>query len=441
MKKAQVSKVLDSILKSKPGPGIDNINVGCIKRNKLQKQYIDIAYQVLRGKKDFSFSKYKQILKVKGREKYPRVISVPTIRDRLILKCVHDEHLNIIKRPKFNEIISNINLYLVSHKFDSYISFDISKFYDSIDIDILLKKLKDEKINKNIIDIIEKAVLTGTFEQSTNRKVFGKTKIERTGVPQGIIISNALGELYLKDFDQYFNKKKTIKFFRFVDDIIILFDSKIDNKKDLENEIKFKLSEILLHLNETKTKSGPTTEEISFLGYVFLENKITVKKETIYAKEKQIERLVFDTIRAKNKKVKCNMDLLLWKLNNNIAGFVSGEKIYGWVQVYRLVNDETIFYKLDATLRKIFKRAGVKMPDGLKHFSKAHYYLSKGDISYSINFDKLYHTTTQKRDLLIKLFSISKGTKAVVVNDLFRMLVTKTIYDAEKDLDFKYEIH
>lgn len=441
MKKSDIRDTLVNIIESRPGPGIDNINIKAIKRNNLEKVYVDLAYDVLKKSKPYSFSKYKQFLRNKGKDKPPRIISIPTIRDRLILRCLHDYYLDFIDRPKANDIISSIYHDLLSNKFDSCIKLDITNFYGSIDISLLCNDLRNEKVKNNIVSLIDNALSTITIDQINNRKSTKKLKDIKIGVPQGIIISNCLGELYLKDFDQYFMKDIGIKYYRFVDDILILYNKKNTNPDVLIDEISNKLKAKNLELNKEKTELHSTTDTIDFLGYRFERRIITVKKEVIYSKEKQLERMVFDTVRASNKRIYNNLDLLTWKLNNLIAGFISGGMVYGWVQVYKLINDVQVFYKLDATLRKVFKRAGIAMPGTIKHFSKAYMCLSNKNTSYCVNFDKEYGTIKKKRELLVKLLGIKSSTKAAEVNDLFRMLVRKTIYDAEKDLDFKYQIH
>ncbi|MEJ2884363.1 hypothetical protein [Pedobacter sp. GR22-6] len=65
-------------LKNKSSKGIDKIGEDVFEKQK-EIQFKIIKTKVLNG--TYKFSPYLEKLKLKGQKKYPRVISIPTIRD------------------------------------------------------------------------------------------------------------------------------------------------------------------------------------------------------------------------------------------------------------------------------------------------------------------------------------------------------------------------
>jgi retron-type reverse transcriptase len=83
--KKNIQKVYNESIRNKPSVGIDGKNIDCFDRN--LKQEIEIIYRkILQGSYNFSF--YKEKLILKGKNKYPRVISIPTIRDKIVEETI-----------------------------------------------------------------------------------------------------------------------------------------------------------------------------------------------------------------------------------------------------------------------------------------------------------------------------------------------------------------
>ena len=98
MIRSDVEKVLEEITKNRSvSVGIDKIGLKTIKRNGFSNAYVTYVLNALNGA-DYHFTKYKQLLKVKGPDKYPRVISIPCLRDRLLFKCIYEYYLKSCHR-------------------------------------------------------------------------------------------------------------------------------------------------------------------------------------------------------------------------------------------------------------------------------------------------------------------------------------------------------
>lgn len=215
----------------------------------------------------YTFTRYREILISKGRDKCPRVISIPTIRDKLALAAFHsvlrDTYNDIIEEPLLHTIIADIAAALSSGKYNSYVKVDITRFYSSINHDILLSKVKKKIHKKEILQFLKNAISTATVPEGVKLQ---KDLQNKKGVPEGLSISNILADIYLSELKACLQARYTIDYFRYVDDILILCDA---SDADL---IKAEIMEILqkdydLKAHEEKTVSGYHLHNIIHLGW------------------------------------------------------------------------------------------------------------------------------------------------------------------------------
>ena len=150
---------------------------------------------------------------------------------------------------------------LANKKFRYFLRADIKSYYASIDRDILAKQVeqnfKDKRLLKYLIDIINIPIIIDATIFTPNK-----------GVPLRSSLSPFFGALYLTPLDLAFNKIKGVCYFRFMDDVLILAETKrqyLRAKKRLQ-KILFKLK---LSLSRQKTKMGRLEFGFHFLGVNF----------------------------------------------------------------------------------------------------------------------------------------------------------------------------
>ena len=222
--KAYTPKKLNQIYEEKiqyrASAGLDNIAPKVFEAHLTDNIQI-ISKKVLTG--TYSFTRYREILISKGRGKEPRVISIPTIRDKLALAAYHSFLQNVfadtIEEPLLHTIVGSISQSVLSGRYNGYVKIDITKFYSSINHSILLKKIKRKIRKKEALEFLVRAITTQTIP----RNVSAPEKTSSTkGVPEGLSISNILADIYLSDLKELICNKFDVAFFRYVDDILIL---------------------------------------------------------------------------------------------------------------------------------------------------------------------------------------------------------------------------
>ena len=242
---------------------------GIDKKNAIQfDNILDLEVDIIVRKinaETYSFSPFLEKLKLKGRNKVPRLISIPTLRDRIVLLAIkeilHEVFPNSINRKLPNSYIRDIKEFLRNPTGNEYfIKLDIQKFYDNIDRKILLRNLKEGNLNTSVINLIEKAINTPTIPLHQKKESYDDFQIEN-GVPQGLSISNILAQIYLVEVDRVIDKRKYF-YRRYVDDIIILNHDKISDFR--YKNIEKALNLIKLKLNHDKTEQNYLNQNFIF---------------------------------------------------------------------------------------------------------------------------------------------------------------------------------
>lgn len=159
-----------------------------------------------------------------------------------------------------------------------FVKFDISHFFNSIDLDILSKIIMDiMKIDIEYIDHMKKILQVCTVNNQ---------------VPLGFNISPMLSEIYMVYFDNAISeyiKSNNLVYTRYADDILISSENRLDNTEvdDIYRTIEKHLKELKLKINKRKFYSVFLETEGSHFKYLGLnivktessQNIITVGKK------------------------------------------------------------------------------------------------------------------------------------------------------------------
>ena len=184
------------------------------------------------------------------------------------------------------------------------LKFDISKFFYTLDHDIIKnliqRKIKDKDVLKiiyNIIDSTDEEYVNKKIETLKNNKVNKlleqgystyspiikeirniPTYKKGKGFPIGNMTSQIFGILYLNEIDHFIKEKIKIKYYiRYMDDGILMHHDKEYLKKCLF-QIQRMLEKYHIKFNTNKTKIYCNTEKIEFLGFKFFKKKKIIMK-------------------------------------------------------------------------------------------------------------------------------------------------------------------
>jgi retron-type reverse transcriptase len=224
---------------------------------------------------------YKQFIAYEPKE---RLIRAPQFRDRVVHHAlvqvlkpiyeplfIHDSYASL-KHKGTHAAVNRLTQFLRRDIDNTFIFHgDVRKFFDNIHhetlIHILRKKIADEKV----INLIRKIL--------TNQGI-------SLGVTLGNYTSQWFANIYLNELDYYAKHELKVKhYIRFMDDFLLLSDSK-SQLHDWKHKIKhFIKEELMLELHPIKQQIFPTNTGIDFLGY-------TVWKDHKKLRRRNVERFI-----------------------------------------------------------------------------------------------------------------------------------------------------
>lgn len=303
--------------------------------------------------------------------KYPkyRVVMSLNINDKIINHYVA-RYILINKLDKYlddRNIATRINLgrdygikkvkdYMEHFKkYDSFyiLKMDISKYFYSIDHEVLKEMLKNDldtteyKIISNIIDSTNYDYINNTIDKLKNIELNStSTRIKEIneiphynkgkGLPIGNMTSQFLAIYYLYKLDHKIIHDYKLKYFlRYMDDIVIIHNDynylvNINNKieKELNNNFKLKI-------NTKKTMITDNSNGFTFLGYRFrsINNKtiINISNSTRIRIKKRIKEVNY---LYKHDKMK--LETAFSSINTYLNGFKYGSRL----RIRRIINDK-----------------------------------------------------------------------------------------------------
>ena len=210
---------------------------------------------------------------------------------------------------------------------------DISKFYPSINHNILLKIIERKIKDKDVMWLIEQIV---------------KSLPDGHNVPIGNYTSQWFGNIYMNELDTLLKQEYKVKdYIRYCDDFLIFGNDK-QKLQELAKIIKDYCNNTL-KLQLSKLTVYPTKQGVDFLGYRHFPNgKLLVRKSTVNRFKKKLKELI-------------------WKLKH---GFIDLDRarsiidsIYGWIshaQSYNLANSLNLRELRDKIMKGLPKHLNTK---------------------------------------------------------------------------------
>lgn len=180
-----------------------------------------------------------------------------------------------------------------SHKKPYYLKLDISKYFYRVDHDILLSIINRKIKDHDLLWLLEKIIRSEDtkFGIPLGDHYFEKERIGGVGMPIGNLVSQLFANVYLNELDQFAKHELRLhNYIRYMDDIIILHESKEELWKVLEEIDLFVKSELNLQLNN-KTRISPQSTGVEFVGYRTWSTHRKLRKSTTHKMRKRLKSL------------------------------------------------------------------------------------------------------------------------------------------------------
>lgn len=220
----------------------------------------------------------KKTYKIKGYYRFSiydpkyRIIHALHYRDRVVQHCICDEVLAPILDKKLiydnsacrigkgthfaiDRVSKFLHDFYVKQGTNGYfLKCDIRKYFDSIDHEILKRKLENVIFDKDVLNLL--CQIIDSYEAAPGK-----------GLPLGNQTSQWFAIFYLDGFDRLIKEKFQIKYYsRYMDDCVLLHQDKEYLRKCLRQMTEYTSSELQLDFNE-KTNIFPIKNGVNYLGW------------------------------------------------------------------------------------------------------------------------------------------------------------------------------
>jgi RNA-directed DNA polymerase len=222
-----------------------------------------------------------------------RPLGIPTVLDRLIQQAIAQ-----ILSPIFDPTFSNSSFgfrpgrsaHHAVQKAREYIregyriavDVDLSKFFDTVDHDVLMHRVARKVLDKRVLRLIGKYLRADVM-------VHGRLQETSLGVPQGGPLSPLLANVILDDLDKELEKRGH-RFTRYADDFIILVKSREAGERVLGSLKRFLENSLKLRINQEKSRVVPTNQA-TFLGFTFRGTKIRWTEKAFREFKRKVKEL------------------------------------------------------------------------------------------------------------------------------------------------------
>jgi retron-type reverse transcriptase len=149
--------------------GVDRVNKNLFDKN--LDNNIDIIYRkVHQG--TYHFSQYKEKLISRGANKCPRVISIPTIRDKLTQRALSEILFDVYGKsiPFLHKVIGDAIKSFNSRKNNHYIRLDVKSFYPSVKHESLLDQISKKIRKSEVLKLIRDSIIQDTVAKPSGQK-------------------------------------------------------------------------------------------------------------------------------------------------------------------------------------------------------------------------------------------------------------------------------
>jgi len=317
---ANVQEAMRKVMQNKGSAGIDGMEVtelpSYLEANwgRIREQIVSRTYKpkpVLR----------REIPKDTGGM---RLLGIPTAVDRVIQQALV-QVLTPVFEPTFSDFsfgfrprrsaedaVRLAQTYM-SEGYTHVVDLDLSKFFDTVDHDILMglidKHMEDKDVRRLIYVFLKSGVMTN-----------GSMMATALGTPQGGPLSPLLSNVYLTPYDREL-EKRGLRFVRYADDCNIFTKSKMSSYRVRDSAKSYLERKLKLTVNREKTEARRAVGS-TFLGFMFRSNGEKGRLGCAVPHPKKLKKLE-DRIRVITKRNRgVSIETVIKELNRVLRGWV-----------------------------------------------------------------------------------------------------------------------
>lgn len=360
-RKENLKEAFRKVRRNNGAPGVDGETVPDFKLNEesninlLQKQLISNTYK----------SSPVRRVEIEKADGGIRLLGVPTVKDRVVQQAV----VNIIEpyfektfhpssygyRPKHSQqqTVSKAEQFMNRYSLKHVVDMDLSKCFDTLNHELIIKSIGELISDSRVLNLIREFLRSEVMQGGE----FTETEI---GSAQGGVISPLISNIYLNYFDQKM-KSKGIRIVRYADDILIFAKDKQTAGNYRAVATKILEEELLLKVNEKKTKITSVYEGVEFLGFVIYEERVEVQEKRLKKFKEKIRKI---TIRNAGRSLKSVIEEL-------------NPVLRGWINYYRAADMKYVVNSLMSWIRRRLRMIKMKQ---WKTYKKMHKEMRKKGI-------------------------------------------------------------
>ncbi len=320
---------------NKGSAGVDGMHVGEL-LDWLIAHYADLREDLVSGRYQPQAVLGVQIPKASGGV---RQLGIPTVVDRLVQQAIL-QVLSPIWEPTFSESSFGFRPGRSAHHAimqacdyvgegrTIVVDFDLEKFFDRVNHDILMSRVARRVSDKRLLRLIRRYLRAGMFSN-------GITTERHEGTPQGGPLSPLLSNILLDDLDQELESRNH-RFCRYADDCNVYVRSLAAGRRVMDSVTKFLKERLQLRVNPTKSAVARVHDR-KFLGYRLLgDGRASIAPTSKQRCKKRLRELT-----KRNRGV--SLPQVLKEVNNFLVG---------WVTYYRLAAARRWINELGGWLRR-----------------------------------------------------------------------------------------
>jgi RNA-directed DNA polymerase len=318
-----------------------------------------------------------------------RPLGIPTIKDRIVQMAVkiviepifeadfQENSYGFRPRRDAHQAMDDVSLHLRRGK-NQVIDADISKYFDTIPHDRLLKMVANRVVDKNILRLIKRWLKAAVVEEAEGGKKTYRGSAK--GTPQGGVISPLLANIYLNVLDTVWRIKRVqerwgARLIRYADDCVVLCKG---NTERVLRGMKTVLGYLELSLNEEKTTVVDARKEgFDFLGFTIrlIKNPKTARRFPLITPSKKALKHIRAEIRelTGRRNMALPSEVVIDKVN---------EVVRGWTEYFYYENCSKhlaiLKHYLEERMRTYLRRKHRKNGRGYKAYPYNYLYQTLG---------------------------------------------------------------